>query len=1446
MSTTTASTSVKVTFYNTDGTLNTNYSGRLADNRSSVSLVLNGSANDDVLHTFLLIDSGVATTDNRKKIRCQMGSTTTVEQGTYSELDTKYPFVHYTTDNHTEYSLRCRIVLNDQTNLDAKFTISGKSLTPSYKYRYTTVVNTFLSATVTNPAQIENGSTILISAPMDYTINPHDTEKPVKILFTFEVVEEEGDTDNLEALVSYSAVKPYSDTGNYSLENNQLTNGYLYAMSVDAVYADGFTTSINATDFFQVVAAPVISLVSGYGLGLDYKDAGVAEISSVMDVTMETHINITSDEKILFKLSQDDVIYYTYEVRVKPDTNPTYYITYSDLVSTNIFLNPAPTTEGGKTFYRFDVTAERSYNSGALVKVSDVYSENFTLDITPLAAVSVANQWTALGLVGSSRTVALDSELTQAKFNSISETGYAGKFSKTTFFGTGKTGLYADLDTSSTKFKIEASVNGGTSFAPVTSLRMKQGSLASSAAVDRAVWMDLLDDTPITNVDGLYDNIPWPTEALGTAQPPMYILGDYSASDSSIPGIYSLNGVRTNYADANMTSVKADSTLIVETITNKDGWLIKNGANLVTTVNGVIKTTAPKVNLYYYINPVDGYIPATTQTGPVLSKQTAANSFTLNQASGLGLYAVFNQNAGAKRYPAFIVYTTQTGSGDKKSWYKSNVVLGLYAGGRTQQEQDQQQQQPGLTLAYTGTDDLSFRPDIPVERRAKYDYKPTYSVANADYASEFVKFLTLQTSSNAAETNAGDFDFQLLETGMFTSHASTGLVSLTYNEYSRLLELRVSIVADRTTSPGATPSNLIRVMNKVNTPTGQNAYYSIQDNKLYVVVNNNFSSSNDKLTGVLFTSNLASPNDRLFVPLPVGNTTNQFTFEVASPELRGSANPVKFQIAHTVNDENGGDDITGLPGPETSVECYNAPTRANFAVSRASFKTVSQHGVSSAEFNFSMNTDDNISDIYGLRVYFSADGVSSILVDEFFRAAVSPREIILSNKSFYSEWTDRTVGTLTFVPLYYDKNANGVTTWDGEASLETRGFTLRKVDTLPVVVPSLKGGIVQDSTVLIWTSVPGYDYFLTEGIIDTDLSEEVVSSSSYTMAANTLTAGTEKILGIGKTVTLTAVSATDYFQGLPEETYIGPRTIVTFTPVSVNPSTMAISVLQGSNDDDLVASFVAPVVSGNTGNQLNMEKMQLGKAVSGNPVFSALIFVADSVGTSTSNLQTAAESNKHNIEAEPISTLLELQVQVVAGIDYTVKVGSATAVGESSESVALRGPSKAYRVAGPPATSSNGNNYTVINGNITIPLNMDANGMAPEGLSNAFAFITQKGDFTISDGDGATVFCLWSVHSARTYAVGTDAVSSNTSDSKLAPGEIAITTPMDLVNGVNAIEVGSYKLTIGNLTSSDSSSISFPSTGFNTSKEIGVTFVAQTRLGYSFVPFTVSPPQSVL
>ena len=926
---TTTSTSVKVTFYDADGTLNDDYSGSLTDDRSSVSLLLNGNS-AGVSSAKLYVDSAAATSNGRKPFPCKMGTDTTVVYG--SELN-QYPF-----ENNSSYSLKCRIVFNDDTQIEGKFSISGATPTPSYNYLYTTYLNEFSSATVTNPNEIINGSSITVSAPFDRTINTVDTRVPVKVQFTFDVVEEGSDTDNSEALASYSAVKDYSSTGTYSLSSNQLTNGFSYALTIEGVYADGYNVSENVTDFIVVIAAPVITLVEAYGLGIDFTGAGSSDISSVMDVTMETHVNVGSGEKITFKLSQGATVYYTYEVDAQAGANPVYYILKSDLTTTNSV--PTSTTDAsGNKYYAFNVTAELSYDD--VVKVSNVYSENFTLDITPLAAVSVANQWTALGLVGSSRVVALDSELTQAEFDLISETGYVAKFSKTAFFGTGNTGLYADLDTASTKFKIEASVNSGTTFAPVTSLRMKQGTATSSAAEDRTQWIDLLDETPITNASGLYDNIPWTSAVLGTSQYPIYIIAD-CAQDAS-------------------------------------------------------------------------------------------------------------------------------------------------------------------------------------------------------------------------------------------------------------LVLRVSIVADRTTSPGATDSSVVEIMNKVNTPEARSAFYSILANKLYAVVSDTFTSSNDELTGVLFTSNLASPNDSLVVPLPAGNTTNIFVLEVASPNLRGTANPAVFKIAHIVDDDNGGADITGLDGPETSVVCYNAPTRANFTITNPSCKTVNPDEESSATFDFTMNYDNN-SVIHGLRVYFSATGVTSVALtdasNDIIKDSASSTTITLSNKAFYSSWTDRTIGTLTFVPLYYDKDDNGNPILR-EASSVTRAIQLYKAENLPAVTaPSLVGGVVEKDTIVQWTGDSSYSFILVEGA--TDLTASIVEGSSYTMSADSLTPGTEKSFDIKTSVTLPAVTATTYDAGLAALTLYGPETTVTFTPASVDTSTMAITVLKGSDDDAFVASFVAPTVDGNTNGQLNIEEVKVG------------------------------------------------------------------------------------------------------------------------------------------------------------------------------------------------------------------------------------------------------------
>ena len=764
---TTASTSVKVLFYNSDGTLNTDYSGVLHDRRKRVSIQLEGT---NVLTATLTIDSAAATnTLNQAHIECDMNATTTVVAGSNGE-DNTYPFT-----NNGSYALKANITLNTTgfPVLKGKFSVYGAPETESYTYLHTTDINTLSRAIVSNPNEIENGSTITIDAPFNFAINVTDTRKPVKMQFKFDVMESGSDTNNSESLNAYSPVLDYNDdTGVYNLLLNELSNNFSYAMSVYAIFADGFTAYKNVVSPINVFKAPVIMNVEAYGLGLDITGAGDSSVSSVMDVTMETESTgqFTGDTKITFKLSQGADVYYTYEVDAKSGTDPVYYITKADLKDT-VSSTPTPsTTSGGKTYYQFDVTAHRTYSSDIrfVNKVSEPVAEDFTLDITSVAAVSVGNQWTVVSVVAN--TVTLDSELTQDKYDLIAENGIVAKFSKTAFFGTGiTTGLYKDLDTTSTQFKIEASSDSGVTYAPVTSLRMKQG---TAAAVDRAEYISLLDDAPITNADGLYANIPWSSTALGTAQPPIYMTADCAPADQTQnPGIFSLNGVQTKYTDADMTSVKADSTLAVSTIPNEDGWTITNGA--------AVNSKAPKVNLYFYKNTVSGYISASGENPSQASEQTSADSFTLSQASGLGLYAVFEQNNGAKQYPFFIAYTTPTGTDDKRSWYKSNVFFAPASGNPLNS---------GLTLAYSGTDDLSFYPDIPSTRRVKYNVNMGSSNANVGYLSEFVNFLSLQTSSNIASTAPGDFNFQLLETGMFTSHASTGLVSLSYNQYSRFAQ----------------------------------------------------------------------------------------------------------------------------------------------------------------------------------------------------------------------------------------------------------------------------------------------------------------------------------------------------------------------------------------------------------------------------------------------------------------------------------------------------------------------------------------------------------------------------------------------------------------------------------------------------------------------------------
>jgi hypothetical protein len=225
-------------------------------------------------------------------------------------------------------------------------------------------------------------------------------------------------------------------------------------------------------------------------------------------------------------------------------------------------------------------------------------------------------------------------------------------------------------------------------------------------------------------------------------------------------GVSIVNGIATTQTSSAMTTSKGTSTpALITAEPDQDGWTINNAGGVADASGNY-----PKVSLYFYGNTV------------AAASQTASNSFTLNDATGLGLYAIFDQAAGAKEYPFFNAYTTPSGSVNKASWYKSRVFYGAQSNsGNTITNPNN----VGLTLAYTGTDNPAIFPHIV--RRVKYEVKVGDNLTNAydEYASELVNYLTLQTSSQAV--SAGNYNFRLLEAGMFTSHASFGQLRLLYN-----------------------------------------------------------------------------------------------------------------------------------------------------------------------------------------------------------------------------------------------------------------------------------------------------------------------------------------------------------------------------------------------------------------------------------------------------------------------------------------------------------------------------------------------------------------------------------------------------------------------------------------------------------------------------------------
>ena len=253
------------------------------------------------------------------------------------------------------------------------------------------------------------------------------------------------------------------------------------------------------------------------------------------------------------------------------------------------------------------------------------------------------------------------------------------------------------------------------------------------------------------------------------------------------------DGVETVLTDAQIGTTQggviADSSRSIITIDpDVDGWSIKN-------TYAVDATASPYVNLYYYKNAV-----AEAAQNPKGDGLNASNSFTLSQATGFGLYAVFYQNQGAKFFPYFNVFTAKTTSGTNKSWYKSKVLY-YPADDHVKADTTADSGNAGLTFVYTGTDDGSLFPEIT--KRVKYVVRVTegsnlQTHANDGYASEAVWLLTLQTTKSLNMNSSEGYNFRVLETGVFVSGQK---LNLRYNVVSDPESSAVNVLPSSTTDP---------------------------------------------------------------------------------------------------------------------------------------------------------------------------------------------------------------------------------------------------------------------------------------------------------------------------------------------------------------------------------------------------------------------------------------------------------------------------------------------------------------------------------------------------------------------------------------------------------------------------------------------------------------------
>jgi hypothetical protein len=1217
---------------------------------------------------------------------------------------------------------------------------------------------------------------------------------------------------------------------------------------------------------------------------------------------------VANSKGLRFNIYQNNVKVASTKWRLFKNNGNTYDIKLDDILLESGQLN---LTNGTSYTIKAEVTLTKHNGTPDVPRLSAASNVfNFSQNIAPVPSVTISNTWELATESNPSSHI--------NNFNNSPLIGVSGYFSKTAQFGS----VYQkNLDVSTTKFRIQYKVkvgNNGIWGDWVLATRAVLGQkLSSSEAMYDAVAR-VKSQSIVVRANGEYDNIVPNTPTVGTSQPEMvfYIPQDqgngnaftesnevqveiiivdttnmWAGVNSSpresnqiqlinrintysfiggTPALVVANSVKSlepwnsqndayydsvtgvlhvevndSIIQAPKSNVKADSNNIIEEL--DQGWKIVNtGPN----TNGAVNGALPKVILYSYGN----VIPA--------AQQNPSNSFTLNQINGMGAYAVIDQHQGALEYPFFVAYTTPTGSNDNESWYKSKLFYAPSSSGNTTIDSSK----VGPTLLYTGTDDAAYRPEIPSNRRVKLNLLPHdnfLTIANPTYATEKVKFVTVQTSSNANTSQAGSFNFTISETGLSTSSSvltsltmrfTTNLVlniplnwnsihahsvKVTYN-YSGLQPKTLTFNhADLPIESDIADTQARKYVSLFVKPTsGANLYYTVA----YIVNNTNLSVAPKTTEGL--TSELEDvPNKGFPVSSDYTVTVQSYKTFNNLNSLNSGESSITFTLTNTLSQYHEMDGINvyftspesqrGSNIPTTRIQSYLIGSIGS--VSSSSAKTIqllNSSGETGGYLNI-MNNQGTIDLGPEWENYDMANITFEAFRDRRVITRISSLSFPLNSKEYIESAPNSFTNSIWNVPVLKKPSTDGTIT--------------------------LTGGVINSNTDTTINWEPSNDDNGVAFKYDITVKRNDDISTIKTVSDKNSSSQSVNIDGVFLTnnVAKYTVSLYRVFNGTNRE--VSLPDVLEFYSIKVDTSAVILTVQPPSSDQYVNLSWIEPTIQGSSITLTGSENASfINNIVTHRIVYTTTDTASPvSVPTVLDTQQIVRIGNgdkkQYELPDKTLGTLYNFSIFIEANVAYTLSSSPQSTIKSNFVPIPYvplnPTPASQYIVSTVPSVEPLPHSTPVLTqnspNNPTLLLNLNANGLEDEGFVSVVVILTQDGTAAKPEGEQALLIFpdfpnpnqSHPLHpfSFPNHVTGVSGLEAG--DVRLAGGESATSTPRNVDESVLSTQTNSYTLTIGTVGTNGRyglSTLEMPSSqdsGFVSGSPVNYMIILTTRRG---------------